>query len=98
MAEAFSWAGARVAITSRNRTEVTEQAEAIAATTGSEVAGIEADVARDAGVAAAVDGTVARFGALDILVNNAGVLVRGRLDEVGRADFEHSVEVNGTGP
>jgi gluconate 5-dehydrogenase len=98
MAEAFAWAGARVAITSRNQTEVTKRAGEIAATTGGEVVGLEADVATDAGVAAAVEGTVSEFGGLDILVNNAGINVRGRIDEVERADFERSLDVNLTGP
>lgn len=98
MAEAFSWAGALVSITSRTEADVQNRATAIAATTGRQVLGISADVSADDGVAAAVERTVDAYGGIDILVNNAGVLVRGRLDELERADLEHSVDVNLTGP
>jgi gluconate 5-dehydrogenase len=98
MAEAFSWAGAAVAITSRTSAEVKAKASEIAGVTGGRVTGIEADVASDAGVAAAVAGTVERFGGLDILVNNAGINVRGLIGEVERPEFERSLDVNLTGP
>jgi NAD(P)-dependent dehydrogenase (short-subunit alcohol dehydrogenase family) len=98
MAEAFSWAGAHVVITSRSAQEVTTRAAEIAAITGGRVIGIESDVADDDGVAAAVEGAAAAFGGLDILVNNAGINVRGLIGEVDRAGFERSLDVNLTGP
>lgn len=85
-------------VTSRSAADVSARARAIAQTTGGEVVGIEADVTSEDDVAASVAATVSRFGGLDILVNNAGINVRGRIDEVARADFERSIDVNLTGP
>ena len=46
----------------------------VAATLGPDVLGLETDITDPAGVAAAVDAVVERFGALHINVNTAGVM------------------------
>ena len=72
MAHALVEAGARVAVTSRDR----ERAEATAAELGAGALGLELDV-RDAGsVSAAVDRAYLLLGGLDLLVNNAGIGMR----------------------
>ena len=72
MAHALVQAGARVAVTSRDR----ERAEATAAELGAGALGLELDV-RDAGsVSAAVDTAYLLLGGLDLLVNNAGIGMR----------------------
>lgn len=43
---------------------------------------VQADVSDERSCAAAVEQTVAHFGALDILVNNAGLSAHGRFDEI----------------
>ena len=69
MAHALAQAGARVAVTSRDR----ERAQATAAELGPGTLGVELDV-RDAGsVSAAVESVYGRLGGLDVLVNNAGI-------------------------
>jgi len=72
MARALAEAGARVVITSRDRS----RAELVAHELGGAVAGIELDVRRQASVWAGVDQTYGLFGSLDMLVNNAGIGMR----------------------
>ncbi|MGD0453324.1 MAG: SDR family oxidoreductase [Solirubrobacteraceae bacterium] len=72
MAQALAQAGARVAVTSRDR----ERAQDAAAQLGAGAVGIELDV-RDAGsVSAAVDSAYAMLDGVDVLVNNAGIGMR----------------------
>lgn len=87
-----------MAITSRNVDEVEKRASEIQQTTGGRVIACEADVAREPDVIRSVTLTAETFGGLDILVNNAGINVRGPIQDLSRADFEHSLEVNVTGP
>ena len=98
MAEALSYAGARVAVTSRALADAQASADRIAAATGGATLGVEMEATDAASVEAAVAGAVERLGGLDILVNNAGILVRGAIGDVEQADFEESLAVNVTGP
>jgi 3-oxoacyl-[acyl-carrier protein] reductase len=59
-----------------------------------DVAAFRCDVRDAAQVAAAVDGTVTRFGRLDILVVNAGVGAYGPFAELGQDDLEEMIDVN----
>jgi gluconate 5-dehydrogenase len=72
MAAALVAAGARVVVTSRERS----RAEAIAAELGGGAIGLELDVRDEAAVEAAVDTVYERLGAVDVLVNNAGIGMR----------------------
>jgi NAD(P)-dependent dehydrogenase (short-subunit alcohol dehydrogenase family) len=72
MAEALARAGARVAVTSRNR----ERAQSMAAELGAGAVGVELDVRDVTSVLAAVDRTYGMFDGLDLLVNNAGIGMR----------------------
>lgn len=98
IAEAFSWAGADVAITSRKLEEVERQADAISRLTGRRVEAIEADVSDRVAVDRSLDKTVDAFGSLDILVNNAGTNVRGPIGDLDPDDFQESLSVNVVGP
>ena len=98
MAEALSFAGARVAVTSRSLDDAQARAAEISAATAGLTLGVEMEATDEASVEAAVAAVVERFGSLDILVNNAGILVRGAIGDLERAEFDESLAVNVTGP
>ena len=98
IAEALSYAGARVAVTSRSMADAEAKAGEIASATGIETQGVEMEATDTDAVGAAVAAVVERFGGLDILVNNAGILVRGAIGDLERDEFEESLAVNVTGP
>ena len=97
IAEALSWAGASVAVMSRNPQTLGDAAQRIRETTGGTVIAVPGDVSLDEDVTRAVARTVDELGGIDILVNNAGIIVRGRIGKTSRADFERSMAVNLTG-
>jgi NAD(P)-dependent dehydrogenase (short-subunit alcohol dehydrogenase family) len=72
MAQALVQAGARVAVTSRER----ERARSAAAELGGAAVGIELDVRDSASVAAGVDAAYGMLDGLDVLVSNAGIGMR----------------------
>ena len=72
MAEALVEAGARVAVTSRERFRAVAAAEAL----GPAAVGIELDVRDEASVRAGADEIYERLGGVDVLVNNAGIGMR----------------------
>ena len=97
IATALARAGTRVAVNDIN----SESASATAAelgTQGFEAAAFPADVADVTAVAAMIEAVVARWGRLDILVNNAGVEPHGTVLDLALADWQHTLDVNLTGP
>src|SRR5436305_5887353 len=72
MAEALASAGARVAVTSRDR----GRADATASELGEGVSGFELDVRSERSVSVLVDDVLAAFDGIDLLVNNAGIGMR----------------------
>jgi len=72
IAQALAQAGARVAVTSRDR----ERAQATAAELGAGVLGVELDVRDVSSVSAGIDSVYRMLGGLDVLVNNAGIGMR----------------------
>lgn len=68
IAELFAGVGANVMIADLNEVAANDAASAL----DGSVAAMRTDVAVDADVAAVVEATRARFGAIDIIVNNAG--------------------------
>jgi NAD(P)-dependent dehydrogenase (short-subunit alcohol dehydrogenase family) len=61
---------------------------------GDRAAAFHCDVTDPEQLAAAVDGTVARFGGIDICIANAGVANVGTIASMAVEDFERVVEVN----
>ncbi len=92
-AEILAREGACVVAVDRDAARVAETAARIAAAGGrAESAGL--DVADDAGLAALVDGVVARHGRVDILHNHAGIQVEGDAETVSLDGFDRSWSVN----
>lgn len=93
-AEAFAREGAKVVVAGRR------EDAGIAVVQGIRKAGgtakfIRADVAIEADVKAAVEGTVKEFGQLDVLFNNAGIEGKyGPIAELGAADFDETFDIN----
>ncbi|MEO5925377.1 MAG: SDR family oxidoreductase [Bryobacteraceae bacterium] len=91
IAEALIAAGARVAITGRNKARLEEVAKSIGATA------IHADVSKEEDVLSTMQQVIAHFGHLDILINNAGLGTFKPLLETNLADFERTFATNVTG-
>src|SRR5580765_4039578 len=91
IAQTLASSGARVAITGRNKTRLTETARAL------KVFPIAADVANEADVERTYREVLKEFGDLDIVVNNAGVGVFKSLVEYDRPSFESVFATNVTG-
>ena len=71
-----------------------EKLAALAEQLGTRTAWFEADVTDVDALQAAVEGTIARFGAIDVAIANAGLMFMGRLATVPREHFERTLEVN----
>jgi len=93
-AEAFAREGAKVVVSARR------EDQGVAVVQGIQKAGgtakfIRADVAKEADVQAAIDGTVKEYGRLDVLFNNAGIEGKnGPIAGLSAADFEETFGVN----
>ncbi len=87
--ELFVAEGARVLFTGRNA----DRGAAIEARLGDGACFFQADVTREAEIAASVQATVARFGRLDALFNNAGGGTKGGPDDFTQADFDHAMSL-----
>lgn len=86
--------GASVAITYSASAERAQQVVADITAAGGRALAIKADSADAAAIKAAVEQTVAAFGALDIIVNNAGVFVPGEIEQVSAQDLAYSIDIN----
>lgn len=98
IARAFAQAGARVAVTDRNRETAQSMAAQIVAEGGAAQA-FELDVSDAAACAAFASDVQVTLGAVSVLVNNAGVLLRSPFAE-GDAlgDWSRTLGVNLSGP
>ena len=95
IAESFARAGANVMISSRKA----EELEAAAADIGHGAKWCAANVGRPEDAEAAVDATLAAFGALDVLVNNAATNpYAGPTIDIDLPRWEKTWQVNLTGP
>jgi 3-oxoacyl-[acyl-carrier protein] reductase len=91
IAETYVREGARVAVVDLDADAAKNVSRAI----GNNVIALRCDVSKKADFAAAVEGTLAAFGALDILVNNAGAThVNKPMLEIDEAEFDKIYAVN----
>lgn len=97
MAEGLASAGADIVLLSRNTGEASKVAAEIARDYGRRTLGLEADVADEVAIGAAVARAVSEFGKIDILINNAGINIRGAIDELTLDDFHKVLNVNVNG-
>ena len=86
--------GAAVAFTYTRSAEKAEEIAVEIIAGGGRVLAIQADSANQQAVIAAVNKTVAEFGALDILVNNAGIYIGKELAEHTLGDYDQIMAVN----
>jgi 3-oxoacyl-[acyl-carrier protein] reductase len=91
IARSLSEAGARVAITGRDRNKLDEASRTLG------VFPIQADVAVEADVERTCREVLAKFGDLDIVVNNAGIGTFKTLVDMDTAGFERVFATNVTG-
>jgi 3-oxoacyl-[acyl-carrier protein] reductase len=96
IARGLAGAGAKVAVTARNREKLDALAEEMARE-GREALAIPMDVADAAEVKAAFRQALERFGRLDILVNNAGVTRDGLAIRMKPEDWDAVMRTNLTG-
>ncbi len=93
-ATALAREGCRVTLCARTAGRLAEAAAEVIAACGdaSRVSTVQADVSTPGGVAAIVEGTVARFGGLDILVNNVGLARGADLLATTDADWQEAID------
>lgn len=91
IAEALIAAGAKIAITGRNKSKLEAAASAMGAFP------IHADASKEDDAKRTVQDVIAKFGDLDILVNNAGLGTFKPLLEMDLAGFERTFATNVTG-
>lgn len=94
VAQAFSDAGLRLALSYRNEEHRTQTAAWFAAKGREEPLFLKLDVTDRAAMAAAAAEVEACFGAVHVLVNNAGVSVFGPTDEASYDDYDWIMGVN----
>jgi 3-oxoacyl-[acyl-carrier protein] reductase len=87
-AKVLADAGARVAITGRDKRRLDEALKVV------DALAIQADVSKEADVARTYSDVLGAFGHLDVLVNNAGTFVRKPLVETDASSFERVFETN----
>lgn len=93
IAQALANEGARVVISSRDRSQIERAAKEIASSSGCEVLAVVADVSLPESADHLVQAAVERFGGLDILINNSGGPPGGRFDDFGDAQWQDAFEL-----
>jgi len=94
IAETLAYAGAQVAICSRNTNEAVMIGEAIANKSGQKCFGMGADMAKPAEINKLFTKVKQELGIVDILVANAGVTLRKETGKCTERDFSTTININ----
>jgi len=97
IADALAERGYGLVIHYRTSADEADAAVARYRSRGIEAIALQADIAKEADVAALVQQSLQHFGRLDVLVNAAAVWQSKRLDDVTAADVRHNFESNTLG-
>jgi NAD(P)-dependent dehydrogenase (short-subunit alcohol dehydrogenase family) len=97
IARLFAQAGAKLALAARREDRLRQLAESLA-TSAPDPLPVRADVSVEADVIRLVARARERFGRIDVLVNSAGIIARTPVAGIERADWDHMIAVNLTGP
>ena len=95
-AQALAKEGCSVVICARRKEALEKAVEEIKAE-GTEVLGVQADVAKAEDIANLVAKTIEKFGCIDILVNNAGFFPIKMFEEMSQEDWQRVIDINLTG-
>lgn len=93
IATSLANAGARVVLSSRNKSNLDLAVDEIINQTGSDAIGIQADVTKPNDIELLINGTIERFGKIDILVNSAGLNIRKPAIEVKEEEWDYLMNV-----
>jgi NAD(P)-dependent dehydrogenase (short-subunit alcohol dehydrogenase family) len=88
-ARVFAAEGARLLIAGRQR----DKGEALVRELGGETFFQQADVTREADIAALVDAAVTRYGRLDCMFNNAGASIPGAIDTITEPELTQGMQL-----
>lgn len=94
MARGLVEAGADVAISSRNETELNDALKQILAGTQRQGAAFVSDLSQRSESIKLAERVIERFGKIDILVNNAGSNIVSPIDAIKDADWDYILELN----
>src|SRR5262245_16445862 len=97
-ARTLAGAGADLALVGRRAEPLDALAGVLAGETGRRVVTITADVTDETQVRAMAEQALGEFGRVDILINGAGVNLRKPAVEFSRAEWQHVLDINLTGP
>ena len=98
IAQALAETGADVAVVGRTLADCQQAAQEITESTGRRAVGFAADVTKQNEIQKLKEEIENSLGPIDILINNAGINIRGPVEEVSEADFNHVLTTNVTAP
>ncbi len=94
IAQGFACRGAKVIITGREQTTITETAARLSDTSQQTVHPLVCDVANPSSISETVERSLEQFGRIDTLINVAGINLRKPATEVTEEDYDEILNIN----